>query len=141
MWYQSGGVSTTYVQLVLPAAVTSFGIDLGTITPRGANIRVEVDGVYTGTPVGTSLSSLTFFGFSADSPVNQLRFHIDSGSLTVTQALIDNVSFGQLLSGGSGGSGGGVPPGAETPETATLLYVATGACLIAWRRKSRLQTA
>lgn len=142
-WYQSAGLTTTYLQLVLPSSVTSFGIDLGTISPRGSNLRILVDGVYTGSPVTTATNSLTFFGFTADAPVNQVRIYVDSGSVTVTQALIDNVSFGAMLSGSSGGSGGGgggstPPPGSETPETSTLLYVGTGVYFMAWRRKKRL---
>lgn len=140
-WYQTSGLTSTYLQMVLPASVTSIGLDLGTIMPRGANLRVFVDGVYTGSPITTQTNSLTFFGFTADAPVNQLRIYVDSGSLTVTQALVDNFSFGELLSGGGGGGGGQPPPGGETPEAATLLYVGTGVYFLAWRRKRQLRTA
>ncbi len=138
MWYQSSGVTSTYLQVALPSSVTSLGLDLGTITPRGASLRLVVDGVYTGSTITTATNSLTFFGFTADAPVNQLRIYVDSGSLTVTQALIDNVSFGELL---SGGGGGGPPQGGETPEAATLLYVGTGVYYLAWRRRRQLRTA
>lgn len=136
-WYQSGATTTTYLQMVLPASVTSLGLDLGTIVPRGGNLRVQVDGVYLASPVTTATNSLTFLGMTADAPISQVRIYVDSGSLTATQALIDNVSFGELLvSGGGGGGGGGAPPpGAETPETSTLLYVGSGIYFLAWRRK------
>lgn len=136
-WYQSSGITTTYLQVVLPASVTSLGLDLGTIMPRTASLRILVDGVYTGSPLATASNSLNFFGVTADAPISQLRIYVDSGSLTVTQALLDNFSYGTLLTGG-GGSGGGSPPmGSETPETSTLLYVGTGVYFLAWRRKRR----
>lgn len=131
MWYQSSGITTTYLQVVLPASVTSLGLDLGTITPRGANLRLFLDGVYTGSPVTTSTTGLTFVGFTTDAAVSQLRIYVDSGSITVTQALLDNLSFGQL----SGGGGGGGTLGGEVPEISTLLYVGSGLYFVAWRRK------
>lgn len=141
VWYQNAGNTTTYLQVVLPSSVTSLGLDLGTIMPRGASLRMVVDGVYTGSPITTATNTLTFFGFTADAPVNQLRIYVDSGSITVTQALIDNFSFGEMLSGSGGGGGGQPPPGGETPEAATLLYVGTGVYFLAWRRKRQLQAA
>ncbi|MBM3736098.1 MAG: hypothetical protein FJW39_09955 [Acidobacteria bacterium] len=134
-WYQSAGVTTSYIQLVMPASVTSFGIDLMTIGPRGANVRLSVDGTDLGSPVSTSTVSPTFVGFTSDTPVNQIRISIGSGTLFNTQALIDNVAFGTVSGGGGGGGGGGV----ETPETTTLLLVGSGLYVCAlkkrrWRR-------
>jgi hypothetical protein len=125
MWYQSGGVNSSYIQLVFLAGITSIGLDLATIGPRGANVRVSVDGTDLGSAISTSNSALSFIGFTADTSVTQVRIYVDSGTLYNTQALLDNISYGTATP----------PPGSQTPETATLLLVGGGLYGIAWRRR------
>ena len=126
MWYQTNGATSSYIQLTFLAGITSIGLDLATIGPRGANVRLSVDGTDLGAAVTTSTTGLTFVGFASDTAISQVRILLDSGTLYNTQALVDNISYGTVA---------GPPPGSETPETATLLLVGGGLYVIAWRRR------
>ncbi len=126
--YWQGG----YIELLFGANVTSIALDLMTMTPKGASISLVVDGVSVGGAIATSTGSPTFWGATADSPITSLRVYLSmSGSGSDTQAMIDNIAFGQA----------GPPPGSETPEAATLFYVGGGVYLIAWKKKRSLRLA
>jgi hypothetical protein len=117
----------SYLVAVLPAGITSFGLDLMSAYPAGASFRIELDGLDVGVIVTTqSRPNRTFFGVRTDTPFAQVKVIMDSGTLFTTYGLFDNVSYG--LS--SGGGGGGPGPGGETPEALTLLCVGSGLLLM-----------
>jgi hypothetical protein len=122
----------------LPSNVTSFGIDLAAINATNQNnniatLRIYLDGIDINVSVTTlARPDMKFFGVTTDAPVSQVAIELTSGEAYTTRMLADNVSFG-LASGTTGGTTGG----GETPEATTLLYVASGAALMAWARRRR----
>jgi hypothetical protein len=83
--------------------------------------------------VTTSSNKLapTFWGITSDVPINT----IDIRPLAVDSLLlIDNASTAMAAAA----VGPDPPPGAETPETATVLMAASGLLLIGfWKRRAR----
>jgi hypothetical protein len=125
--------SGSYLQIALPLTVTSFGLDVMTMTPGAGAVRILADGIDVAGAIATALRpTRTFFGFTSDTPIAQVRVIIDTGTVFQTQVLVDNVSFGAATSGGGGGGGGGP---AETAEITTLIYVASGVALLAWAKR------
>jgi hypothetical protein len=106
-----------YINIVLPANVTSLGMDLFTTSPQALNYTVTVAG-NTYTVPTFSQPTEAFFGITSDTAISSLQLTLagttfNSGS----QALLDNFSFG----GASGGS-----DVTSAPEAGTYLLIGTG---------------
>ena len=129
-WYNFGGgnalmmpnlitLPVPYFHIVLPSAVTSFGVDLMSVSPGGVGYTVTADGTSFTVPTFTAPTP-GFFGATFDSPVTTIDITplgISPGDYT--NALMDNFSFGTA-------AGAVTPPTDETPEAATLVMIGVG---------------
>jgi len=117
-----------YFQIVLPAAVTSFGVNLMSVSPQALSYSVTAGGSTFTVPTYTTPTP-GFFGATFDAPVTT----IDIAPLGLAAGagayeLLDNFSFG--AADATQDSGG------DTPEAATLLMIGLGlVALTALRRR------
>lgn len=119
-----------YFQVVLSGGVTSFGLDLMSAYPAGATFRILLDGIDLGITIVTGTRpNRTFFGVRTDIPFSTVRVIFDSSTPFGPQALFDNFAFGLAA--------GDPPPGGETPEITTLLYIGSGVGLMQWAKRRR----
>ena len=127
---------TSSLLITLPGATTAFGFDLGAMLPSVATFNLELVSLGVNYSVTTQLRpNLTFFGVTLDAPTTQIRLTTTQGTLYQTQLLLDNFAYGTAGAGaGQQGAQFGGPTG-ETPEVTTLLYVASGLGLLAWKRR------
>jgi hypothetical protein len=135
--------AASYLRIVLPAATTSFGIDLMTYFPNAQSVQIKLDGIQVGLVVTQNRPTPTFFGFTTDTAISDLRIYVATGTPNFTQGLFDNVSYGTAGTSGSGtGSGtGGDIPGEETPEIATMLALGSGLMMLRWLRRRTIMSA
>jgi len=118
----------------LPGGITSFGVDLMTVTwldptPYSYNI-VWSTGAYSGFDT-LAQPGRAFFGVTSDTPISQIRFILASGVADITYSALDNFSYGVADAGGEGGLG-------EVPETSTLMLVGTGLLLLSRLRRKQV---
>jgi len=90
----NAGAPLPYVNIVLPANITSFGLDLFTTSPQALNYSITVAGNQYTVPT-FSQPTLAFWGITSDTPVTSLQLTLqgttwNSGS----NELLDNFSFG-----------------------------------------------
>lgn len=133
--------ATSYLSITMPAATTSFGLDLMTAFPSAQSFRVLVDGVDTGVVVTTqNRPNPTFFGFTTDTSITEVRILLNGGTLNNTMGLFDNFAYGTASTGGTtgGGTGGtGGQPTEETPEIATMVALGSGLMMLRWMHRRR----
>ncbi|MEZ5354688.1 MAG: hypothetical protein R2762_18800 [Bryobacteraceae bacterium] len=121
----------SYLLVTFTTSITSFALDLMTMSPDAGDFEIIVDGVSLGVVTTANRPTHTFFGVQTDTPITQVRIQLASGNLTATQGLFDNVAIGLANTGG----GGGQPPPGETPEVSTMFYTAMGFGLVYWSRR------
>ena len=140
------GSSNVHLHIDLPTAVTAVSLNLMTWqyaswgNASGDDVAVSVNGTPVGTvstkiwtyssanPTPGSLYALpTWYGITSDTPIN----YIDLS--TAGTLLIDNFSFGDLLSGGTGDPP--PPDTGETPEATTLIMIGTGLLSMRYMKK------
>jgi hypothetical protein len=102
-----------FINIVLPANVTSLSVDLFTASPQALNYSITVAGNTYTVPTFTQ-PTLAFFGITSDTPISSIQLTLagttfNSGS----QALLDNFSFG-------------ASDITSAPEAGTYLLIGTG---------------
>ena len=124
----SSGFSTPYFRITFTGGpVTAFGIDLGVggSTPATGNLDVTPEGLGT-TTISTSLRpNFVFYGITSVTGFNYVD--ILAPQLANGYAVIDNLTYGTA----------GTAPD-PTPEIGTLLSVASGLFLLAYKRRRAL---
>jgi len=83
-----------YINIVLPANITALGMDLWTASSSAMSYGITVAGnTYTVPTVGANTE--TFWGITSDTAVTSLQLDVPAAtSVSSTQALLDNFSFG-----------------------------------------------
>jgi hypothetical protein len=83
-----------YINIVLPANVTSLSLDLWTASSPGMTYSITVDGnTYNVTTVGGNTE--TFWGITSDTPITSIQLDVPGATTSSgTEALLDNFSFG-----------------------------------------------
>lgn len=119
--------ATAYLSINLPAATFAFGVDLMSAFPAAQSFHLQVNGTNLSTVATQARPARTFYGFTSDTQIADLRIYFDSGT-NGTVGLYDNFAYGALASGGGG-------PEAETPEAMTLLTVGSGLIALRWMRR------
>ncbi len=106
--------ATSYLNITLPAATTSFALDLMTAFPEAQSFRIQLDGIDVGIVITSQARpTRTFFGVTTDAPISQVRIMVDTGVLNQTQGLFDNFAYGSI-------GGAPDPPPEETPEVVQI---------------------
>jgi len=111
-----------YIQIVLPANVTSFGMDLFTVSPSALNYTITVAGNQYTVPTDARPTE-AFWGVTSDTPIASITLSLQgtvyNGS---TSALLDNFQYGTAnLS--------------QAPEAATFVLIGSGLIAIAGLKK------
>ena len=90
----NAGSPLPYINIVLPANVTSLSLDLWTTNNPGMSYSITVAGnTYTVPTVGGNTE--TFWGITSDTPITSIQLDIPSATASSsTEALLDNFSFG-----------------------------------------------
>jgi len=90
----SSSAPLPYINIVLPANVTSLSLDLWTTNNPGMSYSITVAGnTYTVPTVGGNTE--TFWGITSDTPITSIQLDIPSATASSsTEALLDNFSFG-----------------------------------------------
>jgi hypothetical protein len=126
--------ATSYLNIILPAAATSFGIDLKTAYPAGIGFRIRLEGVEIGSAITTSTGP-TFFGITSDTPFSQIAIRLDGATANNTVGVFDNFAYGAAGTSGGGGTGSDPGPTEETPEAATMLMLGSGLLMMRWVKR------
>jgi hypothetical protein len=83
-----------YVNIVLPANITSLGLDLWTASSAGMSYSITVAGNTYTVPTLTG-NTEAFWGLTSDTPITSLQLTVPATTPNAgTQALLDNFSFG-----------------------------------------------
>lgn len=83
-----------YINIVLPANITSLGLDLWTTSSPGMSYSITVAGNQYTVPTLTG-NTQAFWGITSDTPITSLQFTVPGSTPSSgTQALLDNFSFG-----------------------------------------------
>lgn len=92
---QTSSSPLPYIDIVLPANVTSLSLDLWTASSPGMTYSIIVNGnTYTVPTVGGNTE--TFWGITSDTPITSLQLDVPAAtSSSSTEALLDNFSFGE----------------------------------------------
>ena len=124
--YASASV-TPYIQVNLPAGVTSIGVNLMTVSPNATSFSVTLSDGTTQSISTFTRPTEAFFGATSDAPITSATFTL-VGTIpsNTTQGLLDNFSFGAANTGGQQ---------SQVPETDTLLLIGTGLAGLAWMKK------
>jgi len=118
------------IHIVLPAAVTAFGLNLLTsngglpYTLNFSDAQSNLLGTYT---VATSgAPPVAFFGITSDTPVATIDLSLQGAGASGTYAFLDNLSYGTASQQTTQGSDPGSDQGTDTPEAATFLLLGSG---------------
>jgi hypothetical protein len=111
-----------YIQIVLPAGVTAFGLDLFTVSPNSENFQITVAGTNYTVPTDARPTE-QFWGVTSDTAISAINLTLLGTAFNgSTYALLDNFSFGTAdLS--------------QAPEAGTFLLIGSGLIGIAGLRK------
>ncbi len=83
-----------YINIILPANITSLGLDLWTTNSPGMSYSITVAGNTYTVPTLTG-NTEAFWGLTSDTPVTSLQLTVPATMPNAgTQALLDNFSFG-----------------------------------------------
>lgn len=130
----ANGTNQIGFHIVLPAAVTAFGLQVMSYS-SGTAVSVRIGGVAlttalgpypTGTVTTTGIPHRSFIGIT--SPTSFQTIDIVSAPGDQNKILIDNIAFGTLASAA-----------ADTAEPQTALYIATGLGMILLARRMKNQ--
>lgn len=102
------------IEVVLPAGITAFGMDLFTVSPSALSYTITINGTPYTVPTDPN-PTLAFWGITSDTPISSFTLTLPSSTYNgSTAALLDNFEFGtaQDLS--------------EAPEGATFLLIGSG---------------
>ncbi|HVT92230.1 MAG TPA: hypothetical protein VHD76_05265 [Bryobacteraceae bacterium] len=122
--YVSTGFSPI-IHVVLPAGVTAFAVDLGSLSPNGMGVQITLDSGDTFSVPTGARPDLAFFGVTTSAAVNYVDFMLvgadpDNGS----QLLMDNFAVGTAAE-------------TATPEAGTLGLIGLGLVFLpALRRRA-----
>jgi hypothetical protein len=115
-----------YIDVILPANVTSLSMDLWTASSPAMSYSIIVNGItYTVPTVGGNTE--TFWGITSDTPITSIQLEVPAAtSSSATEALLDNFSFGDSdLS--------------AAPEAGTYLLIGSGLIgLVILRKRLKL---
>ncbi|MGA2878212.1 MAG: PEP-CTERM sorting domain-containing protein [Bryobacteraceae bacterium] len=90
----NSGAPLPYVNIVLPANITSLGLDLFTTSPQALNYTITVAGNQYTVPT-FSQPTLAFWGITSDTPITSLQLTLAGTTWNGgSNELIDNFSFG-----------------------------------------------
>ena len=111
-----------YIQIVLPAGVTAFGLDLFTVSPNSESFQITVAGTNYTVPTDARPTE-QFWGVTSDTAISTINLTLLGTAYNgSTYALLDNFSFGTAdLS--------------QAPEAGTFLLIGSGLIGIAGLRK------
>jgi hypothetical protein len=102
-----------YINIVLPANITSLGMDLWTTNSPGMSYSITVDGNQYTVPT-VAQNTETFWGLTSDTAITSLQLNVPAATPdTGTEALLDNFSFGAADM-------------SAAPEAGTYLLIGTG---------------
>jgi hypothetical protein len=102
-----------YINIILPANVTSLGLDLFTTNTQGLSYTITVAGNQYTVPT-FSQPNLAFWGITSDTPISSLQLTLQGTTFnSSSQELLDNFSFG-------------ASDVSATPEAGTYLLIGTG---------------
>lgn len=105
-----------YVNVVLPANVTSLSLDLFTTSPQALSYTITVDGIQYTVPTSTQ-PTLAFWGITSDTPIPSIQFSLQGTTYNgSSNELLDNFSFGTA----------GASQVTTAPEAGTYLLIGTG---------------
>ena len=109
----NAGAPLPYIQIVLPAGVTAFGVDLFTVSPTALSYQVTVAGTNYTVPTDP-LPTEQFFGVTSDTAIATINLTVLGTTFNgSTSALLDNFTFGTAdLS--------------QAPEGGTFLLIGSG---------------
>ena len=111
-----------YIQIVLPANVTSIGMDLFTVSPSAASYTITVSGNQYTVPTDPRPTE-AFWGVTSDTPISSLTLTLQGTVYNgATNALLDNFQFGTANM-------------SQAPEAATFVLIGSGLIAIAGLRK------
>jgi hypothetical protein len=112
-----------YIQIVLPAGVTSLSFDLFSVSPDALSATITVNGTQY-TVAANSRPNLAFWGITSTTPITSLTITLNGTSFNgSSHLLIDNFSFGTL-------------DGTDAPEASTYLLIGSGLVgLVALRKR------
>ncbi|HTS50969.1 MAG TPA: hypothetical protein VMH05_23645 [Bryobacteraceae bacterium] len=118
----NAGSPLPYIQIVLPANVTSFAMDLFSVSPNALNYSITVAGNQYTVPTDARPTQ-AFWGVTSDTPVSSLTLSLQGTAYNgSTSALLDNFQFGTSdLS--------------QAPEAATFVLIGSGLIAIAGLKK------
>ena len=102
-----------YINIVLPANITSLGLDLFTTSPQGLSYTITVAGNQYTVPT-FSQPTLAFWGITSDTPITSLQLTLAGTTFNgSSNELLDNFSFG-------------ASDLTAAPEAGTYLLIGTG---------------
>jgi hypothetical protein len=109
----NAGSTLPYVNIVLPANVTSLSLDLFTTSPQALSYTVTVAGNQYTVPT-FSQPTLAFWGITSTTPISSIQFTLAGTTYNGgSNELLDNFSFGALDM-------------ATAPEAGTYLLIGSG---------------
>jgi len=109
----SAGSPLPYVNIVLPANVTSLSLDLFTTSPQALSYTITVAGNQYTVPT-FSQPTLAFWGITSTTPITSIQFTLAGTTYNGgSNELLDNFSFGALDM-------------ATAPEAGTYLLIGSG---------------
>lgn len=110
------------MHLVLPAGVTSLGLNLFTVSPDALSFTITVAGSQYTVPTNNRPST-AFWGFTSDTPISSIDLTLQGTTYNgSSHALIDNFQYGMAT--------------AQTPEAATFVLIGSGLIGIVLLKKS-----
>jgi len=111
-----------YIQIVLPANVTSIGMDLFTVSPNSLNYSITVGGNQYTVPTDPRPTE-AFWGITSDTPISSVTLTVQGSVYNgSTTALLDNFQFGTAEM-------------SQAPEGATFVLIGSGLIAIAGLKK------
>lgn len=119
-----------YINIILPANVTSLGMELWTTSPQALNYTITVNGTQYTVPTYTQ-PTLSFWGITSDTPITSLQLTL--------QGTTYNGSSNMLMSDFSFGTEG-VSQVQTAPEAGTYLLIGTGLIGLVMLRKKLAPT-
>lgn len=119
----NAGSPLPYVNIVLPANVTSLGLDLFTTSPQALSYTITVAGNQYTVPTSTQ-PTLAFWGITSSAPITSLQLTLAGTTYnSSSNELLDNFSFG-------------VSDMTAAPEAGTYLLIGSGLIgLVALRKR------
>jgi hypothetical protein len=120
----SSNAPLPYIHIVLPVNVSSFGMDLFTVSPSALSYTITVGGTQYTVPTANRPTE-TFWGITSDTPVASFDLTVQGTTYNgATSALLDDFRYGTAGQSMT-----------EAPEATTFLLIGSGLIGIAVLRK------